>query len=91
MRRISSLAAFLSVAACVSYDDYGQERMEAWLGQPASLAFATWGEPDRTVDLDDGGRTYIWLSTGTTSAVCRESLRVDSDGVVQAWYRSGCS
>src|ERR1700722_12737143 len=68
--------------------------MRSWVGQPESQVLASWGAPDRTAALSDGGKVDTWVSTWNNNyglQTCRKSFTVNSQGIVTQWSFSDCS
>ena len=58
---------------------------KGWVGISESQLLASWGEPDRTAALSDGGRVDTWLTDWNAEDgmhTCRETFTVDSKGKV---------
>ena len=68
--------------------------MQSWVGKTSNELLTSWGAPDSTAPLDDGGRVLTWVGVeGDSSGVrtCRRSFTVDRQGVVSGSSYSGCS
>lgn len=65
--------------------------MKSWVGVPESRLLASWGAPDRTAALSDGGKVDTWLTDWNDEDgmhTCRKTFTVDAEGKVvhRSWF-----
>jgi len=88
-RHAAALALVFLASACTTTSTV----MKSWVGDSESKLLASWGAPDRTATLPDGGRVDTWVSTWSNNyglQTCRKTFTVNSEGIVTQWSYSDC-
>jgi hypothetical protein len=91
-------AAFaLVLSACAA--SRNNPELKGWVGQPESKLIASWGAPDETATLADGGKIDTW-TTGWEGLqdqfghrrpmTCRKMFTIDANGTVSRWKLVDC-
>jgi hypothetical protein len=91
-------AAVAAALACASAPpvDSGpayQDEVSRWTGDKEAELVTSWGMPQRTHVLADGGRIIEYRSTGEDESACTTRFTLDKSGkVVSSWYNGvGCT
>lgn len=90
LHHAAALALVIFFSACTTTKSV----MKSWVGQPESQLLASWGAPDRTAALPDGGKVDTWVTVWNNSyglQTCRKTFTLDGDGTVTQWSYSGCA
>jgi hypothetical protein len=89
-RHAAALALVVLFGACTTQKSV----MASWVGQPESHLLASWGAPDRTAVLADGGKVDTWVTTWNDNYyglhTCRKTFTLDAEGKVVKWAYSDC-
>ena len=95
-KRAFGLPAGIAVAAaalaCASTSpvDSGptyQDEVSRWTGEKEAELVTSWGMPQRTHVLADGGRIIEYKSTGQDETSCTTRFTLDKSGkIVSSWY-----
>jgi len=86
---VFSVLCFLSSACGTTTSD----DMKKWVDAPESRLLASWGAPDNTAALPDGGKVDTWVTSwniGNDLHTCRKTFTVDSEGRITNWSDSDC-
>jgi len=96
---LAAIASAASLSGCVTNQDLDQA-LSGWVGRDADDLVRSWGAPNSTYSLKDGGKiiTYERLTVQTTgsgdfrdteSSHCKIDLTVNPDGKVTGGKWSG--
>lgn len=89
-RHVAAFAIVFLSSACATTSSRS-DVIRGWVGVPESRLLTSWGVPDRTATLSDGGKVDTWLTDWKDKEgmhTCRKSFTVDSEGnvVQQSWF-----
>ena len=70
-----------------------QDEVSRWTGEKEAGLVTSWGMPQRTHVLADGGRIVEYRSTGEDETSCTTRFTLDKGGrIVSSWYNGvGCT
>jgi len=84
------LCSLVFVGGCTTLENV----MSSWVGEKSDNLLASWGAPDSTIQLDNGGKVLTWttLEGGGEYPLrtCRKSFTVNSSGIIESWSYSDC-
>ena len=64
-----------------------QDEVSRWTGEREADLVTSWGMPQRTHVLADGGRIIEYRSTGEDHSFCTTRFTLDQSGkIVRSWY-----
>ena len=67
--------------------------MSAWVGKPESELLSSWGAPDSSAPLVEGGKVDTWVTnwnSGYNLRTCRKSFTIDNQGNIARYSFSDC-
>lgn len=85
----AGLAAALACASPPPVDSRPayQDEVSRWTGEKEADLVTSWGMPQKTHVLADGGRIIEYRSTGEDESSCTTRFTLDKGGkVVSSWY-----
>ena len=87
--RIAAGAAGLAIAlACAAPPPNYAEQLSRWQGRSEADLVSTWGMPQSTHVLADGGRVLEYRGTGDAER-CTTRFTLDATGTIMRWWYSG--
>jgi hypothetical protein len=66
-----------------------QEQMSRWQGETEADLVTTWGMPQKTHVLADGGRIIEYRQAGEEETSCTTRFTLDPSGKIVRWWYSG--
>ena len=76
----------LLVAGCATTANY-QEELQSWVGAPADRLVATWGPPQSSYALSDGGQVLEYVSQGGAHGSSGEDAQGMYSGTVATYVQ----
>lgn len=64
---LAAMLAAMAVAGCKTTHEAAKAVSQDWVGRSADSFFTTYGPPESSYDLDEGGRIYRWRGGDATS------------------------
>ena len=95
-RIAAGAAGIAAILGCASLPPSGpsyREQLSRWEGQSEADLVTTWGMPQETHVLADGGRILEYRYSGEDESSCTTRFTLDRSGkIVRWWYAGvGCS
>ena len=98
-RRVGALAALaaagaLAMACASAPQETGasyQEQVSRWNGGSEAELVTTWGMPQETHVLADGGRIIEYRRSGEDESTCTTRFTLDRGGKIVRWWYTGTS
>jgi hypothetical protein len=91
--RIAAVALSIAAAlACASPPSTGPsyaEQLSRWEGGNEADLVSSWGMPQQTHVLADGGRVIEYRRTGGDAGPCTTRFTLDKSGTVVRWWYAG--
>lgn len=88
-QRIVTGSALLTAAACVTRTS---TVMNSWLGKSETDLVSSWGAPERSLNLTDGGKVLTWTKDREAAGIrfhCEYTFTVSPLGSVTRWNTAG--
>jgi hypothetical protein len=80
--------------ACTSPPPSGPsypEQLSRWEGESEAHLITTWGMPQQTHVLADGGRIVEYRTSGEDERTCTTRFTLDPSGTIVRWWYVGAS
>lgn len=93
-RRIAAVAAGIAATlACASTPPPSgyPEQVSRWEGGSEADLISTWGMPQNTHVLADGGRIIEYRNSGEDESPCTTRFTLDPSGTIVRWWYVGVS
>jgi hypothetical protein len=89
---VAATAAVAALACASPPSDPGptyQELVSRWRGESEAELVTSWGMPEKTHVLADGGRIIEYRSEGEDETSCTTRFTLDATGRIVRWWYTG--